>query len=175
MSYKALVADVGSYQPDTVAYFKKLKTTGVSSVVVKMTEATTYLNPKAGNQISNAFKAGMKSVSLYHYFHGNGTEEAKYFLSWVKRFGMGTDTVLGIDVEDPSLPWSNTTQINVFLRALKAAGYKNVITYGSASWFTSNRINRSKLVDKHVWVASYGSATAGVSKANAWQFTDNYK
>lgn len=168
-------ADVGSYQSDQLSYFKKLKNNGVDFTVVKLTEATTYVNPKAGKQITNSFKAGMKAVSVYHYFHGNGAAEAKYFLNWVKKFGMDKNTVLAIDVEDSSLPWNTTPQVNIFLKALKAAGYKNVITYGSASWFNSNRINRSKLIDKHIWVASYGSANAGVAKANAWQYTDNFQ
>lgn len=175
MGYIALVADVSSFQSTSLSYFKKLKANGISSAMIKFTQSTSYLNENINGQIKSAFKAGMKTVGAYHYFHGNGAAEAKYFIGWVKAFHLDTDTVLAVDVEDQSLVWNPTSQINVFLKACKAAGYSNVITYGSASWFNSNRITRTKLVDKAIWVASYGSSQPNVANANAWQYTDNFK
>ena len=40
--------DVASYQPSVVSY------TGAKFAVVKLTEGTNYLNPKAGQQIKSA-------------------------------------------------------------------------------------------------------------------------
>lgn len=168
-----IVIDVSGYQSSTLGFFKTKKKQGASSAIVKLTEGTTYLNPKAGEQVANAYKV-FGSVGAYHFFHGNGTAEAKYFLAWVKKFGLDKSTLLAIDVEALGLPWSTTSQVNVFLKYLISHGYKNVVTYGSGSWFTSGRINRAKLVDKHIWVAAYDTDRPGVANANAWQFSDKW-
>lgn len=170
-----LIADVASYQPGSLAFFRKLKKNGVQAVMVKLTDNTDYLNELAGSQVTNAFKSGMKTVGLYHYFHGNPVAEAKYFLKWVHAFGMDKDTPLAIDVEDKSLPDKNTHLINVFTGILKANGYTCRVIYGSASWFNAGRIKYQLLSDKNIWVASYGSSMPGVDHANAWQYTDNFK
>lgn len=170
-----LVADVASYQSSTLGFFKKLRAKGVVAVMVKITDDNDYLNPLAGAQVTNAFKSGMKSVGLYHYFHGKPYEEAQYFLKWVKAFGMDKDTPLAIDVEDKSLPYYNTHLVNLFLGELKKAGYTCRVVYGSASWFNSQRLKYHLLADKNIWVASYGTTMPGVDHANAWQYTDNFK
>lgn len=168
-----IVIDVSGYQDSSLGFFKTKKKQGASSAIVKLTEGTSYLNPKAGTQVANAYKA-FGSVGAYHFFHGNGAAEAAYFLAWVKKFGLDKSTLLAIDVEATDLPWSTTSSVNVFLKYLISHGYKNVITYGSGSWFTSGRINRSKLVDKHIWVAAYDTDRPGVANANAWQFSNKW-
>lgn len=165
--------DVSSYQGSSVSYFQNFKKLGADFAVVKLTEGTNYLNPKANAQVTNSLKV-FGSVSVYHFFHGYGTAEAKYFLAWVKKFGLDKSTVLVIDVEAPGLPYNTTPQVNAFLRYLINAGYRNVVTYGSSSWFNSGRIQRSALVDKHIWVASYGASQPGVANANSWQFSDSW-
>ncbi|MGD7020652.1 GH25 family lysozyme [Levilactobacillus sp. LN180102] len=167
------IVDLSSYQSDSLAYMKQLKGWGADGIMVKLTEGTGYLSPKAGTQIANGFKT-FNTVGVYHFFHGRGTAEAQYFLAWVKKMGLDQSTVLAIDVEAPDLPYSTTSQVNVFLRYLISHGYKNVITYGSGSWFNAGRINRSQLVDKAIWVAAYGVSQPGVNNANAWQYTDNW-
>jgi hypothetical protein len=173
MQMSKLVIDIASYQGTSVSYFKTFKAHGVDAAMVKLTEGTNYLNPKASAQVANAYKV-FGAVGAYHFFHGNGAAEAKYFLAWVKKFGLDKSTVLAIDVEASGLPYNTTPQVNAFLRCLLNAGYKNVITYGSGSWFNSGRINRSQLIDKHIWVAAYGVSQPGVANANAWQYTDNF-
>lgn len=168
-----IVIDLASYQGSSVSYFKTFKAHGVDAAMVKLTEGTNYLNPKASAQVTNAYKV-FGAVGAYHFFHGNGTAEARYFLAWVRKFGLDKSTVLAIDVEASGLPYNTTPQVNVFLRYLINAGYKNVITYGSGSWFNSGRIKRSSLVDKHIWVAAYGVSQPGVANANAWQFSDRW-
>jgi len=167
------VIDISSYQNSSTAYLKIYASHGVRSMMVKLTEGTNYLNPKAGAQVGNGFKV-FDTVGVYHYFLGNGLVEAKYFLAHVRALGLDKSTVLGIDVEDPSLTYYTTPQVNVFLKALKDAGYKRVVTYGSGSWFNTGRISRSQLLDKHIWVAAYGVSQPGVANANAWQYTDNF-
>lgn len=59
--------DISSHNGNiSVANFQKMKGYGVTGVVVKLTEATSYTNPYAQSQINNAMAAGMK-VSAYHY------------------------------------------------------------------------------------------------------------
>ena len=168
-----LVIDVSGYQDSSLSYFKKFKGYGVKSALVKLTEGTSYTNPKAGAQITNALKV-FGTVGAYHFFHGYGTAEAKYFVSKAKAFGLDKTTVMIIDVEATDLPYYSTSQVNVFLRYLKRAGYTNVVTYGSRSWFQAGRISYANLADKHIWVAAYGTSQPGINGANAWQFTDNF-
>ncbi|GEO70555.1 hypothetical protein LAC03_24650 [Levilactobacillus acidifarinae] len=167
------VVDIAVYQNDSLAYLKSLRAHGAKSLMVKLTEGTTYLNAKAGNQIARGLKV-FETVGVYHYFQGRGSAEAAYFLAWVKRFGLDKSTVLAIDVEDPSLAYNPTGQVNAFLKYLIKHGYTHVIVYGPGSWFGS-RIHRGMLVDKHIWPAAYGVSQPGVNGANAWQYTDNWK
>lgn len=169
-----LVADVAVYQSKSKAFFENLKRYGIDSVMVKLTEGTTYVNASAGEQVSNAYQV-FGTVGAYHFFHGNGLAEAKYFLAWVKKYGLDKSTVLAIDVEAQDLPASTTSQVNIFLKYLKSQGYSNVITYGSGSWFKYGRINRVALVDRRIWVAAYGVNQPGIDNANAWQYTDNFR
>lgn len=169
-----LVADVAVYQSKSKAFFENLKRYGIDSVMVKLTEGTTYVNASAGEQVSNAYQV-FGTVGAYHFFHGYGIPEAKYFLAYVRHFGLDKSTVLAIDVEWQGLPYDTTHEVNVFLKYLIDHGYKHVVTYGSASWFNSGRIKRSLLIDKHIWVAAYGVSQPGVNDANAWQYTDNFK
>lgn len=59
--------DVSSHNGSiSVASYQTMKKYGVKGVVVKLTEATSYKNPYAKEQIANAKKAGL-NVSAYHY------------------------------------------------------------------------------------------------------------
>lgn len=169
-----IIVDLASYQSDTPAFMKKLYAAGVRGLMVKLTEGTNYLNPKAGTQVCNGFKT-FKTVGLYHYFRGNGKAEATYFLKWVKAFRMDKTTPLAVDVEDHALTGNITAQVNIFLNELKKAGYRCRVVYSFASWFKDGHIDIARLVDKNLWVASFNSKKPGVNNAGAWQFTDNYK
>ncbi|EPC47895.1 autolysin AtlA, partial [Lacticaseibacillus paracasei subsp. paracasei Lpp7] len=52
------------------------RVSGVTGVVVKVTEASSYHNPFATSQIANARAAGLK-VSAYHYGWMNSTTDAR--------------------------------------------------------------------------------------------------
>lgn len=47
-----LMADVSSWQPESDSWFHQLADVGVKAVVVKLTEGTTYRNPKAAAQLA---------------------------------------------------------------------------------------------------------------------------
>ncbi|PWG00946.1 GH25 family lysozyme [Levilactobacillus bambusae] len=168
-----IVIDVSSYQDSTQSFFQNLYKNGARGLMVKLTEGTNYLNPKAGAQVSNGLKV-FGAVGVYHFFHGAATAEANYFLKQVQAFGLDKTTVLAIDVEASDLPTSTTSSVNAFIAILKKNGYEHVITYTSSSWLQSKRVDYNLLADKHIWVASYGVDQPGVDHANAWQFTDNF-
>lgn len=81
--------DISSHNGNiSVANFQKMKDYGVTGVVVKLTEATSYTNPNAQSQINNAMAAGMK-VSAYHYSwftsDAQAVAEANYFAAAAKK------------------------------------------------------------------------------------------
>ena len=76
----------------SVNEFVSLKNQGITGVVVKLTEGTSYTNPYASAQIKNAQDAGLK-VSAYHYSHYQTEAEAKYFVSAAQSLGLSNATV----------------------------------------------------------------------------------
>lgn len=68
--------DISSHNGEiSVEQFQKMKNMGVKGVVVKLTERTTYKNPLAPSQITNAKKAGL-TVSTYHFSWFENQQEA---------------------------------------------------------------------------------------------------
>lgn len=102
-----LVADVASYQPDSLAYMQALRAYGVQAVIVKISEGSAdgdaYVNPRARDQIANARKVGLK-VHGYHYAKFNGQvdaeAEAAWFVANAVALGLTSDSVLALDYED---------------------------------------------------------------------------
>ena len=104
--------DIASYQSwMTQADFNSLKTSGVKSIVVKLTEGTNYTNPYAANQIKMAQNAGL-NVAVYHYARLTGAnsqsdanslaiQEAAYFAKVDKSFGLSSNIVMIMDCEQP--------------------------------------------------------------------------
>lgn len=90
----------------SVSEFLSLKSQGITGVVVKLTEGTSYTNPYASSQISNAQAAGLK-VSAYHYSHYEAAAEAKaeaqYFVSVAKSLGLSSSTVMVNDMESSEM------------------------------------------------------------------------
>lgn len=170
-------ADVASYQPDDVVFFKSLATDQVAGVVVKLTQGSSdgdnYINPKAANQIKSAQTAGLK-VSLYHYAKYNGTQDAKdeadFYANAAKKYGLGTDTVMVDDVEDSSLKSPKADTVT-FQTELARLGYHNQVTYSMASWFWASKLP----LNYPIWVANYGTSMPQVDNAAAWQYTSNYE
>lgn len=177
-----LVMDVSGYQPDTVSFFQAAKNAGVKAVIVKLTQGSAdgdaYVNPKAQAQINNARSVGLL-VHGYHYarFKGNqdARNEAKWFTDHAKKFGLGQDSVLALDIEDKANAKYATSDANAFLQAVKDAGYPKVDIYSMASWFWQGRLNAAQLIAKNKWVANYGVSQPGIDNVGTWQWTDNYK
>jgi len=175
--------DIASYQSwMTQADFNSLKTSGVKSIVVKLTEGTNYTNPYAANQIKMAQNAGL-NVAVYHYARLTGAnsqsaanslaiQEAAYFVKIAKSFGLSSNIVMIMDCEQPyrdgsgniigpnpiTVDWA-TAGVQ-FANTLKANGYSNTKFYTSASWIGTDtatcQMNYNTLGGpKNLWAAQY--------------------
>lgn len=164
---KNLFADIASFQPSTKSYIQGLKDRGCKGVVIKLTEGTNYVNPKARDQIKFSNEVGLK-VNAYHfarfYSIGGARAEANYFLSALKSHGVKTDAVV---VNDFEATHASVAALNAFYEPLEKAGYKNVSIYSMRSWFTAGYFNGVRGLK---WVAEYGRSSCSV-KCDAWQYT----
>lgn len=173
-----LMADVSSWQPESDSWFRQLADVGVKAVVVKLTEGTTYRNPKAAAQLAAGRRMGMQ-VHGYHYAHyhnsADAVAEGRFFGTTAKALGIPTESVMVADVEDPSLTGELTGLTNVFLQTVKAIGYPHTDLYTMTSWLTTRRFDRVALIPKNLWLASYGVNQPGVDNVGTWQFTNNFQ
>ncbi|GBG96508.1 GH25 family lysozyme [Lactococcus termiticola] len=171
--------DIASYQSwMNQADFNALKSAGVKTIVVKLTEHTTYTNPYAKSQIAMARAAGLR-VAVYHFarfeIDNNPAGEAAYFAKQAKALGLPTSTVVIEDAESGYAGnWTSASQ--TFANTLKSAGYYNVRYYASASWINSGKINGNTLGVKNMWVAQYlyGKPSASDLRNTAygaWQYS----
>ena len=176
-----LVADVASFQPEDLGFFKALASQGVKAVIVKLTEGsadgTAYINPKAQNQIINARKAGLL-VNAYHFARYTSIQDAKneadFFVTVAKRMGIGTDSVMAVDLETSEITPNLNAKTNAFLQYVKDCGYPNVDYYSMASWFWNGTLNPDAILAKNKWVANYGVSQPGVNNVGTWQFSSNW-
>lgn len=172
--------DVSSHNGSiSVNQYKSMKNYGVTGVIVKLTEGTTYTNPYAQSQIANAKTAGLK-VSVYHYSWFTSDSEARaeaaYFAASAKKFGLSSSTVLVNDIEEPKIAGlgNHTANSKAFENRLKELGFGNVTHYVGLYWLTSGQINATQLGNKNIWVAAYPYT---LSKNNlykeygAWQWS----
>lgn len=178
--------DISSHQGTmTVANFNNLKKYGVTGVIVKLTEATSYRNPFAGSQIANAKAAGLK-VSVYHYswFHNKQAAEAEadYFIKFAKELGLSSDTIMINDIEEPQIITNTHTENSVAFakRLISKGATKTVLHYSSLSWFNDGRLNVQKLGGAlSIWIAQYPYAPSNQSLLHtdkaAWQWASDVK
>ncbi|MEY8441563.1 GH25 family lysozyme, partial [Lactobacillaceae bacterium 24-114] len=153
------VVDIASFQYYlTQNDFNTMKAQGVKTVVVKLTEGTSYINPYAASQIQMAKNAGL-TVAVYHFawFTNESTAvaEANYFLNALKRYGLGAETAVVADMESTAvLTSSGTGNLNSFWNVLRANGYTNDIVYTSLSYDQSYNFS-STVGKKKTWIAQY--------------------
>lgn len=96
-------------------------------MVVKLTEGTTYQNPKAAAQLAAGRRMGMQ-VHAYHYAHFHNSAEAvaegRFFGVTARALGVSTQSVMAADVEAPDLTGELTGLTNVFIQTVKALGIR---------------------------------------------------
>lgn len=185
--------DVASYQSSNLS---NMATNGAQFAIVKVSEGTSYRNPKASAQISSALSNNLMPMA-YHFatFGANSSaavNEANYAVSSAQAAGLPSGAYIACDWESGqgnNINGGKTPSANAilaFMDQIKAAGYQPLL-YSSASWLRNN-IDTSVIGAKYpnaLWVASYAS-NGRIDQANfnnfpsmdnvaIWQFTDNWR
>ena len=176
--------DISSWQGYiSVEEFKKIKESGISGVVVKVTEGISYINPFAYNQIRNAKKADLK-VSGYHFSryknHDEAVAEASFFFESALKSGLEKTDVFVNDAEHTDLIRSSkqmTSEALTFKNRLMLLGIKTTDIYISESW--KNQLIDLNIIGDRGWIASYPSipnlSQGWHSTNNAWQWSDKFQ
>lgn len=171
--------DVSSWNNNLkVSDYVKIKNYGIKSVIVKLTEATSYQNPYAADQIKNAHAAGLK-VHVYHYSWFTSVaaarREAEYFAALAKKLQLSSSTIMVNDIEEPKIINSgdHTTNSQAFAQRLSELGFKNTMHYVGRSWVDTGKISAQKLGMENCWVAQYpyNPTNHWNTDFSAWQWT----
>ena len=190
VSKRSYGVDVASYQPTSVSY------TGAKFAIIKLTQGTDYLNPKADQQIKSAKAHGLLVGGYFYANHGNSVSkarsEAKYAVTKAKALGIPEGSYLADDFEQGSGNsvnggvQANTDAILAAMQEIKSAGYQPLIYSGA--FVLRNHMSITRIVKSFgtcLWVASYKiSGRQDYADFNyfpsmdgvaIWQFTDNYR
>ncbi|WP_117282964.1 GBS Bsp-like repeat-containing protein [Streptococcus intermedius] len=169
--------------------YQRLAEKGVSGVVVKLTEGTSYKNPYAASQIQNAQAAGMQ-VSAYAFSHytneAEARAEARYFAEEARRLNLPSSTVMVNDIEDSDMLSNINTTTQAWADEMRRMSFSNLMYYTSASWLDRNNLRTKGPIQterfglENFWVAQYPTSKLSAddaktlkynSEAGAWQFT----
>ena len=191
VSKRSYGVDVANWQGSTVDY------PNAKFALVKVTEGTNYINPKASAQIKSAKANGLITGAYFYANHcasvSRAREEAKFAVAKAKAFGVPLGSYLADDFEqgDGNEVYknganANTDAVLAAMQVIKDAGYKPLV-YAGASIMRSN-LNTSRIVKTFgtcLWVASYKvSGRQDYADFNyfpsmdgvaIWQFADNYR
>jgi LysM repeat protein/GH25 family lysozyme M1 (1,4-beta-N-acetylmuramidase) len=170
-----------------LAFYQTVKS-DVSSVVVKVSEGTYYVDPSASVNVANAKQSGM-IVHAYHFARFTSVDSAKAEADWFDKkaqlvgFDKNKDGYVVLDVEASNLssdPAKLTQYTNAFIAEMKALGYKKVDLY-TGSYYYNSRLQPNKLIVDKPWLASYPSnpvkdqPTAKFTNGQgAWQWSSGY-
>ncbi len=189
----ALGVDVASYQSADLSSHAQA---GSQFAIVKVSEGTSYRNPKASSQISTALSNNMMPMA-YHFatFSSNtsaAVAEANYAIKAAQAFGLPKGSYIACDYETGQgnniyggkTPTAQA--IIAFMDQIKAAGYKPLL-YASSS-VLQNQIDTNSVIAKYpnsLWVASYAISGRidnpnfnyfpSMEGVSIWQFTDNWR
>lgn len=185
--------DVSSYQSSSLASSAKA---GSKFAIVKVSEGTSYKNPKASAQIASAKASGMMPMA-YHFalFGANSSSavaEANYAVATAKAYGLPKGSYIACDWETGDGNNVNggrdasANAIIAFMKQVKASGHKPLL-YSGAS-LLNNNINTTKVTNafpNSLWVASYAhmgridtpnfNYCPSMNGVAIWQFTDNWR
>lgn len=172
----------------SVSEYQSLKSQGITGVVVKLTEGTSYTNPYARAQIANAQAAGLR-VSAYHYSHyetaAEARAEAQYFVRVAQSMGLSGSTTMVNDMEERSmLNGDLNANTQAWKDEMNRLGYSNNVYYTMASWLDTKggKLNTAKFGLSNLWVAHYlyaytyldqesAKSLSYYSNTAAWQYT----
>lgn len=180
--------DVSSYQGTDMSNYAR---NGAQFAIIKTTEGTGYVNPRAAGQIASA-KANNMVVMAYHFAHFNGSvaearAEANYFLRNSASLPKGSIMVLDDESYFSGSQSANTQAAIAFMQVVKNAGY--VPYFYTSSSMGRNQVNIYTIENafpNSYWVAAYPNGNGASWSADfdyfpsnpgvaMWQFTDNWK
>ena len=190
--------DMASYQSwMTQADFNQLKAQGVKTVVIKLTEGTTYKNPYAVSQIQMAQNAGL-NIAVYHFADFGSTTtgqttanseamtEAAFFAQTAKSYGIPAGAAMILDAEmttdgNYGIPtgFSWTSASLAFFNQLKINGYPNVKYYTSGSLAVdyTNGMEPRIIGATNIWMSGYPCTVSASSlqytQYGAWQYSSS--
>lgn len=154
--------DVASYQPTDYS------TKGLDFAFVKITEGTSYTNPKWVKQRQTARDANLV-VGFYHFVHpGSVSDQVDYFLSKVD---LRAGDMLALDWENPDV--SNAHKDAWIKDAQKKAPNHRVLLYCNRDYWLNR--DTTSFAGDGLWIADYVSAGHPRIEAN-WrihQYTDD--
>ena len=193
VSARKMGVDVAVYQSSSLNSPAKA---GAQFAVVKVSEGTSYRNPKAASQIASAKKNDMMPMA-YHFatFGANKSQakkEGKYAVSSAKAFGLPAGSYIACDWETGdgnNVNGGSAASANAilsFMNQVKASGYQPLLYSGA--YLLNSTISTSKILAQYpnsLWVASYAT-TGRIDSPNfnyfpsmngviIWQFTDNWR
>lgn len=191
MASRQLGVDVAVYQGTSMTAYHNF---GAKFGIVKLSEGTNYINPKAHYQIKS-LHANHMYVHAYHfatfgYSVSRAKLEGKEFVKRAKVENISKKRFLWLDWESGSGNCvtggksASTKAILAFMKICHDAGYK-VGLYSGASLLRNN-IDTAKIVKKYgtcIWVASYPTDLAykpdfdyfpSMDGVAIWQFCDNW-
>lgn len=172
----------------SVSDYQRLKSQGITGVVVKLTERSSYTNPYARAQVANAQAAGLR-VSAYHYSHyetaAEARAEAQYFVRVAQSMGLSGSTTMVNDMEERSmLNGDLNANTQAWKDEMTRLGYSNNVYYTMASWLDTKggKLNTAKFGLSNLWVAHYlyaytyldqesAKSLSYYSNTAAWQYT----
>lgn len=191
VSKRSYGVDLANWQGSAVNY------PAAKFALVKVTEGTNYINPKASAQIKSAKANGLLTCAYFYANHcasvSRAREEARYAVAKAKAFGIPVGSYLADDFEQgdgndvyKKGASANTDAVLAAMQVIKDAGYKPLVYAGAA--IMRNRLDISRIVKTFgtcLWVASYKvSGRQDYADFNyfpsmdgvaIWQFTDNYR
>jgi hypothetical protein len=149
--------DVASYQST------EYSTAGLSFVIVKATEGTSYVNPKHAAQVAQGRQHSLV-VGHYHFARpGSMKAQADYFLNKAKA---KAGDILAFDWEDTGVPDEDKDSWITYVRA--TAPNNRVILYCNRD-FWLNRDHTSYVGDG-LWIADPGAAAGHPRVKHSWRF-----
>lgn len=149
--------DVSSYQPADYS------TRGLNFVFIKITEGTSYTNPKWVDQRATARKAGLVT-GFYHFIRpGSVTKQADYFLSKIK---LAAGDILALDWEDRGV---SSAEKDTWIKYVQreAPGHRVVLYCNQDFWL--NR-DTSSFAGDGLWIAQYNGRPGHPDIQAPWLF-----
>lgn len=162
---------VDVYEYSNIVDYQALKDSGVSVVIQKASEGNTYDDKLLYYRADMLPKYGFK-VGYYHFASNNGQPEtqAQHFLDRI--YGLHSDTVLWLDIENQP-NWTKNQAIyftDTFINYVQSRGYKVGIYTGLSFYYEYLQGNISD--DIPLWLASYGRQPLQFPDRVSWQYSD---